>query len=91
MTEEKDENIEMEFIYSDTCPDCIQAKELVDRVKEDYSDLEVVYIQAKDRADMINKYEVTHIPTIVINGEVEFVETLTEEKLRARLEDIRNA
>ncbi|MFO7793320.1 MAG: thioredoxin family protein [Thermoplasmata archaeon] len=88
---EKDGKIEMEFIYSETCPDSSQAKELVERVKDDYGDLDVNFIKAKDRADIINKYEVTHIPTIVINGEVEFVETLTEEKLRARLEEIRNA
>jgi len=87
---EKDEKIEMEFIYSETCPDCPPAKELVKRVKEDYDDLEIDFIKAKDRADIINKYDITHIPTIVINEEVEFVEILTEEKLRARLEEIRN-
>ncbi|MGM0405654.1 MAG: thioredoxin family protein [Thermoplasmatota archaeon] len=87
---EEDGNIKMEFIYSETCPDCPPAKEAVERIKEDYEDLDVDYIKAKDRADIINKYDITHVPTIVINEKVEFVETLTEEKLRARLEEIRN-
>ncbi len=87
---EEDGKIKMEFIYSETCPDCPPAKEAVERIKEDYDDLEVDYIKAKDRADLISKYDITHIPTVVINENVEFVETLTEEKLRNRLEEIRN-
>lgn len=88
MNKEKNNGVDIEFIYSDTCPDYPPAKEIVERVVEDYEGVNVNYLQVKDNAEKIKKYDITHVPTIVINGEVEFVETLTVEKLKDRIEEI---
>lgn len=85
--EDDEDTILIEFIYSDTCPDCPPAKEAVERVVPDYDRVEVEYLQVKDNPGKISKHDITHVPTIVIDGDVEFVETLTEAKLRATLEE----
>jgi thiol-disulfide isomerase/thioredoxin len=82
--------INMEFIYSEGCPDCPPAKDIVERVKEDYEQLDVDYVEVQDEPDKIHEFDITHVPTIIINGNVEFVETLTEKRLRSRLEEIIN-
>lgn len=86
--EEEKEKTKIEFIFTDTCPDCPPAEEVVKRVKEDYEEqLEVEFLRAKDNPDLVSAYDITHVPTIVINGEVEFVESVTESNLRERLEE----
>lgn len=91
-SEEEKEAMKLEFIFTDTCPDSPPAKEVVERVMEDYEDLlEVEFLRAKDNPDLVNKYDITHIPTIVIDGEVEFVESVTETKLRTKIEEALDA
>lgn len=77
----------IEFIYSETCPDCPPAKEIVERVKDDYDDLTVEYILAKENPGILDKYDITHVPTIVIDENVEFEEELTENDLRGKIEE----
>ena len=77
----------IEFIYSKTCPDCPPAKEIVERVKDDYEDLSVEYILAKNSPEIVDKYDITHVPTIVIDGDVVFVEELDEEELKEKIEE----
>ncbi|MFO7992096.1 MAG: thioredoxin family protein [Thermoplasmata archaeon] len=82
--------IHIEFIYSDTCPDCPPAKEIVESVINSYDCLKVDYMNIKDDPDLIKKYELAYTPTIVINGKKEFVEHLTEGELIHRLEEMIN-
>ncbi|MFO8110102.1 MAG: thioredoxin family protein [Thermoplasmata archaeon] len=93
MSEKTDESkVTIEFIYSDTCPDCPPAKELVERIIPEFEDVDVnvdvKYLEARDSTQFIEKYDITHVPTVVINEEVVFVESLTEAKLRTKLQEL---
>ncbi len=89
MSAEK-KNTKIDVIYSDTCPDCPPVKEAIENVLQDFEGIEVEYREARDSSNLISKHDITHVPTVIINDEVEFVETLTEDKLRHRLEEIIN-
>ncbi len=91
MSKETEENkITIEFIFSDTCPDCPPAKELIERITPEFEEVEVKYLEARDNPGLIEKYDITHVPTVVINEEVVFVESLTEVKLRTKLQELIN-
>lgn len=79
--------VTIEFIFSDTCPDCPPAKELLERVVPEFQNVEVKYLEARDSPELIEKYDITHVPTVVINEKVVFVESLTEKKLREKLQE----
>jgi len=81
------DKINIEFVYSDTCPDCPPAKRIVENVTDDMDDVKVDYLRAKDSPNMIKEHEITHVPTIIIDGEVAFIETLTENDLEKELKD----
>lgn len=81
------DQINIEFIYSDTCPDCPPAKRIVENVTEDMENVKVEYLRAKDSPKIIKDHEITHVPTIIIDGEVAFIETLTEKDLEQKLND----
>jgi len=82
-----EDQINIEFIYSDTCPDCPPAKRIVENVTEDMKNVKVEYLRAKDSPKIIKDHEITHVPTIIIDDDVAFVETLTESKLEKKLKD----
>lgn len=81
------DQINIDFIYSDTCPDCPPAKRIVENVTEDKENVNVNYKRAKDSPKIIKKYDITHVPTIIIDGEVAFIETLTEKDLEEKLNE----
>jgi len=85
---EAESKVCIEFIFSDTCPDCPPAKELVERIVPEFEDVDVKYLEARNNPGLIEKYDITHIPTIVINEEVAFVESLTEAKLRTKIQEL---
>jgi len=87
-TEDEKEKILVEVVFSDTCPDFPPVKETVDRVVPDYDGVEVEYLLVKDNPGKISKHDITHVPTVIIDGEVAFVETLTEAKLRGKIEEV---
>lgn len=84
----KEDKITIDFIYTDTCPDCPPAKKTVKRVTEDRDDIEVKYHLPKDVPEMVDEYDITHVPTIIINEEVAFVEKVNDEELEEYLEDL---
>ncbi len=86
--EDENEKILVEVVFSDTCADFPPVKKTVDRVVPDYDKVEVEYLLVKDNPGKISKYDITHVPTVIIDGEVVFVETLTEAKLRGKLEEV---
>ncbi len=86
MSEEKEPIVSIDFIYSETCPDCPPAKKAVERVTEDMDDVEVTYHRPRDVPEMVAEYEITHVPTIIINGEVSFVEKVNDKELKEIIE-----
>ncbi len=87
MSTEEDENVTIDFIYSDTCPDCPPARKAVERVTEDMTSVEVNYHRPKDVLEMVDEYNITHVPTIIIDGEVAFVETVNDKELKEKIEE----
>ncbi len=88
MPEKDEKNIEIDFIYTDTCPDCPPAKETVKRVTEDMDQVEVKYHLPKDVPEMVDEHDITHVPTIIINGEVAFVENIEDDELKDYIEKL---
>ncbi|MFP4001095.1 MAG: thioredoxin family protein [Candidatus Natronoplasma sp.] len=87
MSTEEKSNVSIDFIYSDTCPDCPPARKAVERVIDGMDSVEVNYHRPKDVPEMVDEYDVTHVPTIIIDGEVEFVETVNDKELKEKLEE----
>ncbi len=81
--------INIEFIYTDTCPDCPPARRVLERVADEYDDIDVEYLLAEENPDKLHEHDVTHVPTIVVDGEVSFVESLTESKLKDKIDEKR--
>ncbi|MEF8832765.1 MAG: thioredoxin family protein [Candidatus Thermoplasmatota archaeon] len=87
MSEEKEPMVSIEFIYSDTCPDCPPARNTVERVTEDMEDVKVNYHRAKDVPEMVDEYDITHVPTIIVDEEVAFVEQVKDKELKESIEE----
>lgn len=87
MSTEEKANVSIEFIYSDTCPDCPPARKAVERVTEDMTSVEVNYHRPKDVPEMVDEYDVTHVPTIIIDEEVAFVENVNDKDLKEKIEE----
>ncbi len=87
MSTEKKPKVSIDFIYSDTCPDCPPARKAVERVTKDMPSVEVNYHRPKDVPEMVAEYDVTHVPTIIIDGEVAFVESVNDKELKERIEE----
>ncbi|MBS3781060.1 MAG: thioredoxin family protein [Candidatus Thermoplasmatota archaeon] len=87
MSAEEKPQVSIDFIYSDTCPDCPPARKTVERVTEDMEDVEVNYHKPKDVPDMVTEYGITHVPTIIIDDEVSFVEQVNDKELKDRIEE----
>ncbi len=86
MSEENEQMVSIDFIYSDTCPDCPPARKAVERVTEDIDGVKVNYHRPKDVPEMVAEYDITHVPTIIINGEVSFVEKVNDKELKEIIE-----
>lgn len=79
--------VNIDFIYSDTCPDCPPARKTLERVVEDFDDVTVNYQRARDVPEKVDEHDITHIPTVIIDGEVSHVETVNDKELKETLED----
>ncbi|MEF8873481.1 MAG: thioredoxin family protein [Candidatus Thermoplasmatota archaeon] len=87
MTSEENPRVEIDFIYSDTCPDCPPAREALERVIDDFNDdVNVNYLRAKDVPEKVDEHDITHIPTVIIDGEVAHVETVDEKELEEKIQ-----
>lgn len=79
--------IKVEVFTSPTCPHCPGAVKAVEAAKEEVSDLEIDICNVNDeqnRQKAIN-YGIMAVPSIVINGAVEFVGAPTLNELLDKL------
>lgn len=68
------------------CAHCPEAKELVNRIKEDMPDLEVEIIDVSQHPEVALKYSLMSAPGIVINEKLEYIGGVPrEEELREKL------
>ena len=79
------------FVAPEGCPSCGKAEALVERVAQDYPDVDVRRIHIMDAADRVAAYGVFSTPFIVMDGALEFVGVPREADLRTRITSRRTA
>lgn len=77
--------IDIEFITMPGCVQCAKAKTVIKRVKPDFPDMRVTYLDATEHPEVLQKYKIMSAPGIVIDGELAFTGGLSEAALRERL------
>ena len=83
--------IKIEVFKTDSCPHCPAAVAAAESAKAklgDQIDVEIVNANNPENIDRAREYRIMAVPTIVINGEVTFVGTPTEEELMQKLESL---
>ncbi|ENN96296.1 thioredoxin [Methanocaldococcus villosus KIN24-T80] len=73
--------VKIELFTSPMCPHCPAAKRVVEEVVKEFPEVEVEYINVMENPDRAMKYGIMAVPTIVINGEIEFIGAPTKEAL----------
>lgn len=76
----------VELFYSPTCPDCPPVKKIFRKLLSEYPEVEYFEINVKENRKRAEELGLTHVPTIVIDGEIVFVEHVTEMEARAEIE-----
>jgi glutaredoxin len=67
------------------CGHCASAKQILEKVKPDFPELEVVIHDITEKPELAQQYMLMTAPGVVIDGELVFSGGLDEEKLRQRL------
>lgn len=81
--------IKLQLLTSPDCPNCAQAKVILEKVKKDYPELKVEEVDMATPAgqELISKHQIMASPGIVINGELFSTGGLDEKKLRKKLDE----
>ncbi len=82
--------IKIDFLSMPGCSHCAHAKQVLDKVTPDYSDLEFVVHDVTKEPELAGQYMLMSAPGIVINGELVFTGGIEEAKLREYLDNIRS-
>ncbi len=78
--------VKIEVFTSPMCPHCPAAKRVVDEVVSEMGgNIEVEHINVNENPDRAVQYGIMAVPTIVINGNVEFIGAPTKEGLKEAL------
>ena len=81
--------IKVELLTMPGCGHCAAAKEILEKVKPDFPEMEVEILDVTEHHEVAQKYMLMSAPGIAINGKLEFTGGIREEKLRKRLEGLR--
>jgi glutaredoxin len=73
---------DVEFITMPGCVQCAKAKAVIEKVKPEFPDMRVTYLDATEHPDLIQKYRIMSAPGIVIDGELAFSGGLSEAAFR---------
>lgn len=76
---------DIEFITMPGCVQCAKAKTVVEKVKPDFPDMRVTYLDATEHPELIQKYKIMSAPGIIIDGKLAFTGGVSEAALRERL------
>lgn len=77
--------IEMLFLTVPNCAQCAKARQVIERVRPDFPELKVEYLDVTAHPEILQRYRVLSAPGIVLNGELEYTGGLDEAAFRARL------
>lgn len=79
--------MKVELFYSPTCPDCPPAKRIFRKLLSEHPEIEYFEINVKENRKRAEEIGLTHVPTILFDGKIVFVEKVTEEEARRELEN----
>lgn len=77
--------MKIELLTMPGCGHCAAAKEIIEKVKEDFSEMEVEIIDTTEHPEAAAKYMLMSVPGVVINGKLEFTGGVNERELREKL------
>lgn len=83
--------IKIEIFKTDSCPHCpaaVSAAEYAKNSLGDQIDIEIVDANNPENIDRARQYQIMAVPTVVINGNVEFVGAPTGDELVEKLESL---
>lgn len=80
-------SVKIEVFVSNSCPHCPSAVNLVAMVKEEIDglDVEILNVNDFDNRQKALDYQIMAVPSIAINGKVEFLGTPTKEDFVAKV------
>jgi small redox-active disulfide protein 1 len=79
-------SVKLEVFTSQTCPHCPGALAVAQKVKEEFGDeLEYEHLDVAENMDKVGEYGIMSVPTLVIDGKVEFIGAPTEEELTRKI------
>ena len=77
--------INVQFITIPGCVQCAKAKSVIEKVKADFPDMRVTYVDATEHPEILEKYKIMSAPGVVVNGELAFTGGLNEASFRKLL------
>ena len=80
--------INIQFITVPNCVQCAKAKKIIEKVKLDFSEMTVEYIDVTEHPEILQQYRVLSSPGIVVNGKLEYTGGLDEASFRALLQKL---
>ena len=83
--------IKIEVFKTDSCPHCPAAVSAAENAKEKFGnqiDVEIVNANNPDNIDRARQYQIMAVPTIVIDGNVEFIGAPSDVELINKLESL---
>lgn len=86
--------IRVEVFSSNSCPHCPSAIKVAEEAQNDMGldiEVEVVNVNDPDNMQRARDYQIMAVPTIAINGKVEFVGAPTKDQLVSKINEIANS
>lgn len=83
--------IKIEVFKTDSCPHCPAAVAAAENAKNRFGDkieVEIVNANNPENIDRAREYRIMAVPTVVINGNVEFIGAPSDEELIQKLESL---
>lgn len=80
--------INIQFITVPNCVQCAKAKLIIEKLKPDFPEMTVEYIDVTVHPEILQQYRVLSAPGIVINGKLEFTGGLEEAAFRDFLKNL---
>jgi glutaredoxin len=77
--------IDVQFITVPGCAQCAKTKTVIEKVKADFPDMRVTYLDATEHPEILQKYRIMSAPGIVVNGNLEYTGGLDEKPFRELL------
>lgn len=79
-------SVKVEVFTSQGCPHCPGALAVVQKVKDELGDeIEFEHMDVNENMDKVREYGLMSVPTVVIDGKVEFIGAPTEEELKRKI------